>query len=311
MLRCVIHGVSPIKYGHQTTGNTHVIWSDELPLTLFPTWGRIYVRRTPEESLVPIVKHGGDSVTVWAVISWYSTLFAPLLPFMAELLPGSTWSGWIIRCIPRFRRYFRTTTQFEKTLVPPFAQAELFSHGLKSTKVNFNIYSGQKNLNIIEPLWSVLETRARNRLPPWPPCWQTFRSWWRVWNGRAQVAETTVKRFLCSGFSHTCKAMWQVYQCCWRIYREINIFSRFWCHMFYVLYPIVTYLLTLPRSNVLMKTSLSGDGNVKLSQYRPWRPLGLREVEASTFSDIRHIDGSKVVSPMRRPLFTPQEDSWP
>jgi hypothetical protein len=25
---------------------------------------------------------------------------------------------------------------------------------------------------------------------------------------------------------------------------------------------------------------------VKFSQYRPWRPLGLREVEAPTFSDI-------------------------
>jgi hypothetical protein len=43
---------------------------------------------------------------------------------------------------------------------------------------------------------------------------------------------------------------------------------------------------------------------VKLSLYRPWRPLGLREVEAPTFSDIRLIDGGKVVSPTRRPLFT-------
>jgi hypothetical protein len=30
-----------------------------------------------------------------------------------------------------------------------------------------------------------------------------------------------------------------------------------------------------------------GTGKVKLSLYRPWRPLGLREVEAPTFSDIR------------------------
>jgi hypothetical protein len=47
---------------------------------------------------------------------------------------------------------------------------------------------------------------------------------------------------------------------------------------------------------------------VKLSLYRPWRPLGLREVEALTFSDIRLIDGGKVVSPTLRPLFYPQED---
>jgi hypothetical protein len=36
----------------------------------------------------------------------------------------------------------------------------------------------------------------------------------------------------------------------------------------------------------------------------------LREVEAPTFSDIRLTDGGKVVSPTRRPLFYPQENSW-
>jgi hypothetical protein len=54
----------------------------------------------------------------------------------------------------------------------------------------------------------------------------------------------------------------------------------------------------------------SSASKVKLSPYRPWRRLGLREVEALTFSDIRPIDGGKVVSPTRRPLFTPKEVSW-
>jgi hypothetical protein len=50
---------------------------------------------------------------------------------------------------------------------------------------------------------------------------------------------------------------------------------------------------------------------VKLSLYRPWRALGLREVEAPTFSDIPVIDSGKVVSPTCWPPFThPQEDSW-
>jgi hypothetical protein len=44
------------------------------------------------------------------------------------------------------------------------------------------------------------------------------------------------------------KAMGQVYQCWWRICQEINAFSRFEYHTFYVLYPFVTYLLTFPRS---------------------------------------------------------------
>jgi hypothetical protein len=49
-------------------------------------------------------------------------------------------------------------------------------------------------------------------------CW-----WWRGWNRGAEVTETTVKRLLCWGFWHIGKAMGQVYQCWWRICREINV----------------------------------------------------------------------------------------
>jgi hypothetical protein len=42
---------------------------------------------------------------------------------------------------------------------------------------------------------------------------------------------------------------------------------------------------------------------VKLSLYRPWRALALRQVQALTFSDIRLVDGGKVVCPTLRPLF--------
>jgi hypothetical protein len=45
------------------------------------------------------------------------------------------------------------------------------------------------------------------------------------------VAETTVRRLLWCGFRRTCKAMEQVYQCWWRICREINAFSRFEYHV--------------------------------------------------------------------------------
>jgi hypothetical protein len=47
---------------------------------------------------------------------------------------------------------------------------------------------------------------------------------------------------------------------------------------------------------------------LKLSLYRPWRPLGLREAEVPTFSlDNRLIDGGKVVRPTRRLLLTPRK----
>jgi hypothetical protein len=71
------------------------------------------------------------------------------------------------------------------------------------------------------------------------------------------VAETTMKILLCCGFRRTVKATGQVYQCWWRICREINFFlSMFEYHVFYVLYPFVTYLLTLPRIIILLANSL-------------------------------------------------------
>jgi hypothetical protein len=67
-----------------------------------------------------------------------------------------------------------------------------------------------------------------------------YRLQWRCRSGW-----DTVKRLLCCGFRRTGKAMGQVYLCWWRICREINVF-RFEYHMFYVLYPFVTFLLALP-----------------------------------------------------------------
>jgi hypothetical protein len=52
---------------------------------------------------------------------------------------------------------------------------------------------------------------------------------------------------LCCEFRLTGKATGQVYQCWWRICREIKVLSRLEYHMLYVLYPFVTYLLTPPR----------------------------------------------------------------
>jgi hypothetical protein len=57
---------------------------------------------------------------------------------------------------------------------------------------------------------------------------------------------------------------------------------------------------------VKKKVKYMGKIEVKLHLYRPWRPLELREVETPTFSEIRLTDGGKVVSPTRRPLFTPR-----
>jgi hypothetical protein len=56
-----------------------------------------------------------------------------------------------------------------------------------------------------------------------------------------------LRQLICCRLWHTGKAMGEVYQCWWRVCREINILSRFGYYIFYILYTYVTYLLTLPR----------------------------------------------------------------
>jgi hypothetical protein len=72
------------------------------------------------------------------------------------------------------------------------------------------------------------------------------------------VTRTTAKRLLCCGFRRSSKAMGEGCQCWWRICRKINAFSRFEYHIFYVSYPFVTYLLTLP-----LKINCSHMGDVR------------------------------------------------
>jgi hypothetical protein len=75
----------------------------------------------------------------------------------------------------------------------------------------------------------------------------------KLFYGRSKVAdhETEVRKWLrqqSKDFYAAGKAMGQVYECWWRVCREINVLSSFGYHMFYVLYPFVAYSLTLPRT---------------------------------------------------------------
>jgi hypothetical protein len=54
------------------------------------------------------------------------------------------------------------------------------------------------------------------------------------------------KRILCCGFHDTGKAMEEVYQCRWKIYRQINV-SFPQVRISHVLHPFMPYLLTLHR----------------------------------------------------------------
>jgi len=55
----------------------YIIWSDESSFTLFPTAGRVYVWRMPEETcnpdcLVPTVKHGDDDLGSTVLVFFWS-----------------------------------------------------------------------------------------------------------------------------------------------------------------------------------------------------------------------------------------------
>jgi hypothetical protein len=75
--------------------------------------------------------------------------------------------------------------------------------------------------------------------------------------------------------------------------------------------PRLIAKIVLPLPFRLVHTIFHIRIKIKVSLCRPWRLLGLPEVEAPTFSDSRLTDGGKVVSLTRRPPFnTPQENSW-
>jgi hypothetical protein len=89
MLRCVHDVVTTIKPVHLTTGNVHLICSDDSSFTQFPTSGRVYIWRTSKEAcnlecLVLTVKHRGGSVMVWAAILWYS--IGPIITLHGQII---------------------------------------------------------------------------------------------------------------------------------------------------------------------------------------------------------------------------------
>jgi hypothetical protein len=92
-----------------------VVWSDEPSFLLFLTSGRIYVWRASKEAWFQQWNMG--EVLWWFGQQYHHILLVQLLPFIAELLLGSTWRGWVIRCIP-CSRYFWTLKQFSKMTAP-------------------------------------------------------------------------------------------------------------------------------------------------------------------------------------------------
>jgi hypothetical protein len=151
MLRYVNDGVTIINPGHQTTGNARdVRW---VVLHAVPSMRKSLRLENTQASLqsgmpgsVPIAKHGGGFVVVWAPISWYSILLShhyPWWPITAE--------EYVDRLSNQVHHMIQTLFP-NNDAVPPFTQLELFSNGLKCMKVNFSNFPDQHNRQI----WTIL-----------------------------------------------------------------------------------------------------------------------------------------------------------
>jgi hypothetical protein len=93
-------------------------------------------------------------------------------------------------------------------------------------KENFLVYSGKCLSHKAIQSWVEKFSQGRSKVADDTP-------------PNAEVAVTTIRRLLCWRFRRTGKAMSDM--------SRNKCFSGFEYHMFYVLYPFVTYLLTLPR----------------------------------------------------------------
>jgi hypothetical protein len=148
-----------------------VIWSDESPFTLFPASRRVYVWRTPKEAynpeyLVLTMEHGGGSVMVWAAKLWDSV--GPIMALHGRITARDYMDRLGNQMHPMIQTLFLNNAVFENDNAPIHtagtAQSWFVEHEGELQHLPWPEHS--PDLNMIELLWLVLETRMRNRFPP-------------------------------------------------------------------------------------------------------------------------------------------------
>jgi hypothetical protein len=86
------------------------------------------------------------SVMVWAAISSYSV--GPIITLHGRITAREYVDSLGNQVHPMIQMLFPNDTVFQGDNAPIHTTGELFSHGLKSMKVNFNIFPGQHNHHI-------------------------------------------------------------------------------------------------------------------------------------------------------------------
>jgi hypothetical protein len=143
----------------------YVIWSDESSFTLFPTLGCTPKEAYNPECLIPVVKHGRRSVMVWAAISWYSAV--PLITLHGRITASDCMHILGNQMLPVVQMFPNNDAVFHDGSWPILTA--------RSVQSRFSEYEDalqhlpwpaqSPDLNVIEPPWSVLESRVRSRFP--------------------------------------------------------------------------------------------------------------------------------------------------
>jgi hypothetical protein len=107
----------------------------------------------PRKCLLPNVKHGSRFVMIWAVIPSHSAGVVKLLP--------------VTRCILWSKSWFLKIYQDENSSVHAARSVQSWFEEHEDTFQHLLWPAHLPDLSVIEPMWSVLESRVRNRfLPP-------------------------------------------------------------------------------------------------------------------------------------------------
>jgi hypothetical protein len=144
----------------------YLIWSNESSFALFLASGRIYVCRTPKEAyntecLFATGKHGGGSVTISAATSWYSAGITSII------IPNGRIA--VSDCVDILGSQVRPNNDavLQDDISPMHTARSVHFWFEEHEDTLQHLWPAQSpDLNIIEPLLSVMESRVRSRIPP-------------------------------------------------------------------------------------------------------------------------------------------------